>query len=333
MAILGLLVALAVLGALYQAVGTKRSAAYLAPPGRLIDAGGHRLHVVCRGTGSPVVLLESGIAASSLSWALVQPQVATYTQVCAYDRAGLGWSDVASCPRTFTRIVDELDAVLMHVAARERCVLVGHSFGSFVVRTYAARHPAHVAGIVLIDPPTEWLDPTPQRARMLRGAIYLSRIGAVLARLGIVRACAALLTGGVPAAPRAFVKIFGPPTARTLERLVGEIRKLPPETHPIVQALWCQPKCFHSMAEHLSVLERSGLTMSALAPPIEVPTIVISSRDQPHEQITAHRLLAEGSLRGRHVVAARSGHWVVFDEPELVATVIRELVEADRSGR
>jgi pimeloyl-ACP methyl ester carboxylesterase len=332
-AILGLLLALAALGALYQAVGTKRSAAYLAPPGRLIDAGGHRLHVVCRGTGSPVVLLESGIAASSLSWALVQPQVATYTQVCAYDRAGLGWSDVASCPRTFTRIVDELDAVLMHVAARERCVLVGHSFGSFVVRTYAARHPAYVAGIVLIDPPTEWLDPTPQRARMLRGAIYLSRIGAVLARLGIVRACATLLTGGMPAAPRWLVKIFGLRTARTLERLVGEIRKLPPEIHPVVQALWCQPKGFHSMADHLSALERSGLTMGALAPPIEVPTIVISSRDQPHEQIAAHRLLAEGSLHGRHVIAARSGHWVVFDEPELVTTVIRELVEADRSGR
>jgi pimeloyl-ACP methyl ester carboxylesterase len=149
----------------------------------------------------------------------------------------------------------------------------------------------------------------------------------------IVRASATLLTGGVPAAPRAFVKIFGPPTARTLERLVGEIRKLPPEIHPVVQALWCQPKCFHSMADHLSVLERSGLTMGALAPPIEVPTIVISSRDQPQEQIAAHRLLAEGSLRGRHVIAARSGHWVVFDEPELVATVIRELVEADRSGR
>jgi pimeloyl-ACP methyl ester carboxylesterase len=336
LAILGLLAALAALGAVYQAVGTRRSRRHLAPPGLLIDAGGHRLHAVCRGSGSPLVLLESGIAASSLSWALVQPQVATFTRVCAYDRAGLAWSDAASSPRTFTRIVDELDAVLAHVSSGERgperYVLVGHSFGSFVVRTYAARHPADVAGIVLIDPPTEWLTPTPQRARMLRGAIYLSRIGGLFAHLGIVRACAALLTGGAPAAPRWFVKIFGPTTARTLERLVGEIRKLPPDIHPVVQALWCQPKCFQAMADHLSALDRDGASMGALIPPRDVPIIVISSGDQPPEQIAAHQLLAGGSLRGRHIKAARSGHWVLFDEPELVTAIIRELVEAERSG-
>ena len=80
----------------------------LAPQGRLIDVGGHRLHVVSAGDGSPPVLLESGIAASSLSWAGVQPAIAQITRVHAYDRAGLGWSDVPSCPRTFDRIVEEL---------------------------------------------------------------------------------------------------------------------------------------------------------------------------------------------------------------------------------
>src|SRR5687768_14908959 len=126
----------------------------------MIDVGGHRLHVSSRGEGSPLVLLEAGIAASSLSWALVQPEVAKFTRVCAYDRAGLAWSEVPSCPRTFSRIVDELGAVLGHVAARGRCVLVGHSFGSLVVRGYAARHPKRVIGIVLVDPPTEWLNMT-----------------------------------------------------------------------------------------------------------------------------------------------------------------------------
>jgi hypothetical protein len=66
-----------------------------------------------------------------------------------------------------------------------------------------------------------------------------------------VRACLALLTGGAPAAPRYFVKVFGPTAARTLERLVGEVRKLPSDIHPGVQALWCQPKCFQAMADHL----------------------------------------------------------------------------------
>ncbi len=209
-------------------------------------------------------------------------------------------------------------------------MLVGHSFGSFVVRAYAALHPNDVAGIVLIDPPTEWLTMTRQRARMLRGAIYLSRIGALLAHLGIVRTCPALLTDGAPAAPRRFVKIFGPTAARTLERLVGEVRKLSPDVHPVVQALWCQPKCFHSMADHLSALELDGASMGTLAPPRDVPIVVISSGDQPKEQIAAQRMLAEGSHGGRHVIAARSRHWVQFDEPELIIAITRELVESAR---
>src|SRR6186713_1551314 len=113
-------------------------------PGLLVDVGGHRLHAICRGHGSPLVLLEAGIAASSLSWSVVQPEIARFTRVCAYDRAGLAWSEAASKPRTFDRIVDELARVLAHVAPGERCVLVGHSFGSFVVRAYAARNPGSV---------------------------------------------------------------------------------------------------------------------------------------------------------------------------------------------
>lgn len=313
-------------GAAYQAIGARRHARRFAPPGELIDVGGHRLHAVCRGEGRPLVLLESGIAASSVSWAIVQPEIAKFTRVCAYDRAGLAWSDPPSCARSFSRIVDELAAVLTHLGAGERVVLVGHSFGSFVVRACAARHPSNVAGLVLIDPPTEWLMPTPQRARMLWGARRLSSVGALLARFGVVRACLALLTGGAPGAPRRFVRVFGPTAARTLERLVGEVRKLPPDVHPIVQALWCQPKCFHAMADHLRALERDGGSMASFVPSDRVPVIVISGGDQPPDQIDAHRKLAESSRDGRHVIAARSGHWILFDEPELIVSAVRDLV-------
>jgi pimeloyl-ACP methyl ester carboxylesterase len=263
----------------------------------------------------------------------VQPEIAKFTRVCAYDRAGLAWSDVASCPRTFERIVDELSMVLERLAPGERCVLVGHSFGSFVIRAYASRDPKKVLGLVLVDPPTEWLTLTPQRARMLWGGRHLSRIGAVLAHVGVVRACLALLSGGAPAAPRGFVRIFGPTAARTLERLVGEVRKLPPEVHPTIQSLWCQPKCFYAMADHLRVLEREGVSLSAFIPPREIPVVVISSGNQPPDQIAAHRMLAERSADGRHVIAARSAHWVQFDEPALVVTLIRELVERVNSRR
>ena len=328
MNILGVIVALLAVGALYQRVAARRQRLQFGPPGELIDVGGHRLHVNTGGSGSPMVVLEAGIAASSLSWALVQPEIAKFTRVCAYDRAGLAWSDAASCPRTFERIVDELTTVLERVAPGERYVLVGHSFGSFVIRAYASRHPDRVRGLVLVDPPTEWWTMTRQRARLLQGGRHLSRIGAVLAHLGIVRACLVLLSGGAPAAPRGFVRIFGATAARTIERLVGEVRKLPPEVHPTIQALWCQPKCFHSMADHLRVLEREGVSLSAFIPPREIPVVVISSGNQPPDQIAAHRALAERSADGRHVIAARSAHWVQFDEPSLVVALVRELVES-----
>jgi pimeloyl-ACP methyl ester carboxylesterase len=331
-AVLSILVALAAAGAFYQMVGAERHRRQFVPPGLLVDVGGHRLHAVCRGDGTPVVVLESGIAASSLSWALVQPAVAKFTRVCAYDRAGLAWSDVPSCARTFTRIIDELAAVLAQMAPHGPYVLVGHSFGSFVVRAYAARHPERVVGIVLVDPPTEWLTMTRQRARIIRGGIHLSRVGAVLARLGVVRVCLALLTGGAPGAPRRFVQIFGPTAAQTLERLVGEVRKLPPDVHPIVQAHWCQPKCFHAMADYLMSLERDRMSMAALSLPRDVPVVVISSGAQPPEQMAAQRALTESSLTSRHIIAARSGHWIQFDQPDLIIDVIRQLVDSARGG-
>jgi pimeloyl-ACP methyl ester carboxylesterase len=168
------------------------------------------------------VLLESGIAASSLSWAAVQPSIATFSRVCAYDRTGLAWSEASSRQRTFDGIVTELGAVLERTVPGEQSVLVGHSFGSFVVSAYAMRFPQRVAGIVLVDPAMEWLTVTAARTRLLRGARHLSRVGGLLAHMGVVRACLALLTGGAPAVPRRFTKLFGPAAAFTLERLVGD---------------------------------------------------------------------------------------------------------------
>ena len=326
-----ILAAILAAGAAYQRLGTRRRRRQMAPPGTFIDVGGHRLHVHCLGVGSPVVLFESGIAASSVSWSLVQPRVASFARACAYDRAGLAWSDAASCPRTFEHIVIDLARVLAHIAPGHRYLLVGHSFGSFVIRAYAARYPANVIGLVLVDPPTEWLALTDQQLRMIRGARQLSRLGGVLAQVGVVRACLALLTGGAPGAPREFVRLFGSATARTLGRLVGEVSKLPPDVHPIVQELWCQPKCFRAMADYLAVLAREGASIGMATPPAALPTVVISSANQPPEQIARHQELAAQSKAGRHVVADRSTHWVQFDQPDLIVTEVESLLRNARS--
>src|SRR5262249_48847833 len=106
-----------VAGVAYQTVGLARSARQFPPPGRLVDVGGYRLHAVCLGQGTPGVILDAAIAASSLSWSRVQPDVARFTSVCAYDRAGLAWSDAATGRRTIVRIVDDLHRLLVTAGA------------------------------------------------------------------------------------------------------------------------------------------------------------------------------------------------------------------------
>jgi pimeloyl-ACP methyl ester carboxylesterase len=161
----------------------------------------------------------------------------------------------------------------------------------------------------------------------------LARIGAVLAHLGIPRALLALLIGGAPAAPQRFSRLFGETVAQTLGRLVSEVRKLPAATYPLMQAFWSEPKCYHAMADHLAALERDATAIAQVVSPAEIPTTVISSGNQPQEQIDRQRTLAGASHAGKHIVAASSSHWVQLDEPELVTAAVRELVDSDRSER
>jgi len=331
MVVLGSILALVVAaGALYQFVGARQSARRYRPPGTTIDVGGQPLHVVCAGDGRPAVVFESGVAASSLSWIRVAADAAAFTRTCAYDRAGLGWSPPARAPRTVERMAAELGGVLAHASPHAPAVLVGHSFGAFLACIYASMCPDRVAGLVLLDPPTEWRRITRRQAQLLRGGIQLSRLGGILARVGVVRACLSLLTGGAPGVPRGVVRVFGPTAARTVEHLVGEVRKLPADVHPVVQAIWCQPKCFRAMADHLAALEATGEAVDRVRSLADAPLVVISSGDQPPETLEQHRELARLSSAGRHIVASRSGHWIQFDEPELVVHAIQEIVERVR---
>ncbi len=318
-------IALLAAGIVYQSAGLARDASRYPPPGQLVDVGGYRLHAVCRGEGAPGVVLDAAIAASSLSWVRVQQDVARFTRVCAYDRAGLAWSDAPPARRTFAQMVDDLHTLLSTVDCAPPRVMVGHSFGAFVCLAYAARYRQHVRGLVLVDPPSEWIPLNRRQRQLVRGAVQMSRFGALLARVGVVRACLGLLTGGAPSVPRYFVKVFGPMTARTLERLVGEVRKLPSELHPIVQAHWCRPKCFLAMADQLRALPDAIAQVSEIRTLGDLPMVVVSSGDQPPSVTAMHHALARLSSHGRVVLASQSGHWVPYDEPALIVDAIRQV--------
>ncbi len=143
-------------GVLYQVIATQVDLRSYPPPGQLVDVGGYRLHLYCQGEntdGRPTVIFETGLGGSATSsdWAWVQPQVAKVTRACAYDRAGLGWSDAGPQPRDAQHIAAELHTLLKNSGTPGPYVLVGWSFGGLYVRTYANLYPQEVAGLVLLD--------------------------------------------------------------------------------------------------------------------------------------------------------------------------------------
>ncbi|MGH2561622.1 MAG: alpha/beta fold hydrolase [Thermomicrobiales bacterium] len=117
----------------------------------MIDVGGRHLAVSCLGAGTPPVLLEAGLTATGLTWRRAQVGIATFTRACAYDRANLGHSDPAPGPRTGIDAANDLRSLLQDAGIPAPYVLVGASFGGFVVRLFAAAHPDAVAGVVLVD--------------------------------------------------------------------------------------------------------------------------------------------------------------------------------------
>jgi len=121
------------------------------PPGRLVDLGGHRLHINCTGRGQPTVVVETGLGDFSFDWILVQQRVSPQLRICTYDRGGYAWSDPGPEPRTFDQLNLELHDALARAGERGPFVLVGHSFGGGPVRTFAERYRDEVAGLVLVD--------------------------------------------------------------------------------------------------------------------------------------------------------------------------------------
>lgn len=174
----------------YQAVATAADRRAYPPPGQLIDVGGYWLHIVCMGDGSPTVILDALGDGTSANWGWVQPVVAKTTRVCAYDRAGRGWSEAGPPPRDARTYAQELHTLLLNAEIEGPKILVGHSFGALVSRVYVDLFPEDVVGVVWVDPGLPGLnsDRMPQAAHDQAAADQeLMTMAPLMARLGIFR--------------------------------------------------------------------------------------------------------------------------------------------------
>ncbi len=156
-AILAVIILLPLSGFLIQAAATEIDKRTYPPLGQLVDVGGYKLHLYCTGENAgdrPTVVLETGLGglgSTSSAWGWVQPAVAKTTRVCAYDRAGLGWSDPSPKARDAVQIASELHTLLRNSQTPGPYILVGWSFGGLYVRAFADQYRPEVAGMVLLD--------------------------------------------------------------------------------------------------------------------------------------------------------------------------------------
>ena len=141
----------AIAGFSYQLIASHADVQRFPRPGHLVNAGGVRLNLYCTGLGNPTVVLDAGLADSLDSWRRVQPEIARFTRVCSYDRAGYGYSDPGPMPRTSERIAGELHVALRSAGEKPPYLLVGHSFGGFNVRVFSGKYSDEVFGLILVD--------------------------------------------------------------------------------------------------------------------------------------------------------------------------------------
>jgi pimeloyl-ACP methyl ester carboxylesterase len=291
------------------------------PPGKLVDVGEGRLHIRCEGTGSPAVVLEAGSTDCSLSWALVSPNVSTFTRVCAYDRQGYGWSDPAPGPITAHNVTGKLHTLLARADIPPPYVIVGHSLGGEYVREYAREYPGEVSGIVLVDPGSEW--------QMVRTGENFTREQETL----VTSAVAGLRANEQRAANGTFIANLS---------LVPVDPRLPSYEYHAYQALLAtRPSFWEARAVEgesafaiFREVQRDNITTLG-----EIPLVIISSglpmgfSPDPVMNEYANTVfrelqkeIAHESPNGTYRVAENTTHYVQLDRPDIVTGAIRDVV-------
>jgi len=298
----------------------------------LVDAGGHKLHLRVTGDGGPTVIFENGSGDFSFIWSLVQPKVSEFTTSVSYDRAGYAWSEPGPMPRTAHQLSFELHTALQNAGVKPPYILVGQSFGGFLVRAFARYYPKEVAGMVLVDV-------IPENSRILIG--------------GKPTRIREFATGRAEPAPQLFFKseykdmidssaasqaTIEPP----LDRLPDSIQKL---------QLWAQVQ--------KKYLDASSAEMDWSPEDVEnlykhqgepayklgnIPLIVITrakggydgradSLELETERLHLQKELANLSTNSKFIIDQNSGHNIHLEDPQMVIQSIREVYEAVKNRK
>lgn len=280
--------------------------------------------LVCSGSGLPVVVMDAGLAGTSLDWSRVAPEIARFTKVCLWDRPGYRSSPKGKLPRTSGAIVRELRVALSAAAVEGPYVLVGHSFGGMTMRLFAAEAPELVAGLVLVDASSEQrADDVPRVVALLDMIeLLLERILWLFARIGLLRL---------------IVRVPGLPIVRSM------LRKYPPELRRQVRALYGSARFWRTVYDEDRAYAQSCDELRRARRPLgDVPMVVLARATLEgaaspllgrSADTVWHRLqedAATDSTSSRVLYVERSGHNIQLDRPEVVIEAISQVVRLAR---
>ncbi|MEO7059528.1 MAG: alpha/beta hydrolase [Lapillicoccus sp.] len=300
----------AAVGGAYQTVGTAADAVSVAMSGRLVDVGGHRLHLICTGSGGPPVVVEAGGGelAANLGW--ITTAVAHHTTICVYDRAGRGWSQDADHPQDAVAIATDLHSLLHRAEVPGPYVITGHSFGGLYAQTFAARYPKEAAGMVLIDSTAPHYDgsgvtpapPAPGSYDVLR---RVAALASSAGRVGVGRLFAVLAPVDLPSRERDEVRV-GTATPGTIGSTIEEY-----------------------LRANDSMQEAASLRDFGDKPLVVLTAGVGSAADWPQKQ----QRLAHLSTDSVHRVVAGASHEDLVGDPTYAATTSRSILDVVESVR
>jgi pimeloyl-ACP methyl ester carboxylesterase len=300
---------------------------------QLIEIELHRhLNLYCIGTGIPTVIFESGLADDTHSWNLVQPEIAKRTRACAYDRAGVGFSDPARRAGTSANMVDDLHRLLRRASIKPPYVLVGHSYGGMSVVLYAYHYPKEVAGMVLVDPALE------NQVRHVRRNFPSYDKSFVQPTLQDLRDCVIAATAGFVPGTKPYEKCLPQPIPMSSDPIsaVRFTQALSP-AHQRATLSEFESLMTGRSGEQLRAARRSfhDMPLIILAIPLGRQLLVPDETQAQQDAIHAARggeleALVHRSTRGVFHFVPDGGHYIQSDQPAVVVDSIREVLEQVR---
>ena len=303
------------------------------PPGKLFDGGGHLLHLKIEGNGGPAVIFENGSGDFSFIWDLVQPEIAKTTTTVSYDRAGFAWSEPGPFPRTGMQIAYELHTALQNAGIKGPYILVGQSFGGFLVRSFARMYRKEVVGLVLVDALNE------------DQKIVINNQAVRIRDMATGRHAPEIQKWVKKGSDTGSSKESNPLASNT--SIEPPLDKLSPQDQKM--QLWAQTQ-FNYFKAASSEMDWSPEDVAEMyknkgKPDFmlgNIPLIVLSrgdggfsgvadSAELEKQRVALQDELARLSTNSKHIIDKNSGHNIHLEDPPTVILAIKEVINADKT--